>query len=162
MQTAHIIIQQSVYVCRDGCQSGLVSPWISHWRILIMLWMFVQLYEDNKVSCFRLASLANQPTTVGKQRAPEYWHVMRTFKTVGKGGWSETMTQKTSLDSTYIGLNYYLRQEVPYEKKIATASSADWKGQGILHQVSFCFFQYFFKGTSYKDAQIEQCKGNTS
>lgn len=62
-----LIIQQLVHVSRDGCQSWLMFPWISHWCILIMLWMFVQLYEDNKVSCFQLASLANQPATVNKR-----------------------------------------------------------------------------------------------
>lgn len=53
MQTARIITQQLVRVCRDGCQSWLVSRRTSHWRILIMLWMFVQHCEDNKASCFQ-------------------------------------------------------------------------------------------------------------
>lgn len=65
---------------------SVMTPWISHWHILNMLWMFLQLYEDDKVSCVQVALLANQPPlrNSGRQITDMLWEHSKHLEL---GGW---------------------------------------------------------------------------
>lgn len=130
----------AVGTCMLRRVSVMTCVTVSHWHILIMLWMFLQLYEDNK-ACFAHKSTSHCWETAGARGLTCYENIQNSWNG-GRGGLGLRDRRLHWIPLTLAWI-LFLWQEVPYENKIASASSDDWKGLGIPHQVSF-FFQIFF------------------
>lgn len=92
MPTAHIGTSRSSFVTSIMRRVLFMTPdiWIPYYCILLMFWMFVQLYEDNKVSWFQFACTQIKQQT-SKKREVLVWNGRHTTSTVKTAGTHRTL-----------------------------------------------------------------------